>query len=44
MGTIGQLVKTQLRVIFSDIVDFRLLRDVANKRLDVAKPYYFEDH
>ena len=35
MGTIGQLIKTQLRVKFSDIADFRLLRDVANKRLDV---------
>ena len=37
MGTIGQLIKTQLRIIFSDIADFRLLRD-ANKRLDVFKP------
>ena len=38
MGTTGQRIKTQLRVIFSDIADFRLLRDAANKRLDVFKP------
>ena len=38
MGTIGQRIKTQLRVVFSDIADFRLLRDAANKLLDEFKP------
>ena len=38
MGTVGQLIKSQLRVIFSDNADFRLLRDVANKLLDIFKP------
>ena len=38
MGTIGQLIKSQLRVIFSYIADFRLFGDAANKRLDVFKP------
>ena len=35
MASIGQRIKTQLRVVFSYIADFWLLRVVANKRLDV---------